>query len=894
MKVFIILLGLLFAIQVSAQRTEPVSSAERNQLSIDPMQLQGPPPPIDTMAPVLICGAGQDAVVSITGSISICSAVPLSFLSDNVTPNDALKKAIRKAGTGTGFPLDANGNPITEITYNCQELGLQLMEIWAMDEAGNASFCITDVSVWDIYDYCNQSYDSVLLCVKRHCDDSPIPGIPYSANGTVNFVPGFNFCQVPTVTDSAGCGVIYISEGTSVTVAVEIDDNPRNGLTTLDLLLIAKHIMGLQPFTDPYRLIAADANKSGSVTSFDIIEFQKLIKGLYTELPNNTSWRFIDADFQFPNPFNPFMTAFPEVISLPDFGGFPDTIQFYGIKIGDVNCSANLDSLYDPDYPDVNLIIKDTLLQAGQEYEMPIYLEGTDPWAGYQFALDFDSAKFQVTGIVATQWTNAGDWSLYPGRMATSWLYVPHPVDFGPNQPISIVRIKAIQTLALSEVLSLSSTSLHAEAYLGLDAVPYDLVLTFPPHVKAPELPVADKNNPGPDPTQLVDQAPPVLDCYSGFTVYMKPTNDVELWVWDFLGSVRDNSTPPGLIDVAIRKAGTGSGFPEDTLGTPVGNILFTCLEQGTQTVEVWARDLAGNTSVCQSNIIVYDINSYCSNKPWNVAFRIKTEMDEGIEVPIYVITGNNPNDSFYVNEVGYPYSEGYFDVATGSNITASIIKNDNPLNGVTTYDKVLINRHILGLEPLDSPYKIIAADADNNGVVDTMDILEIDKLILGEYTDFPNNTSWRFVPKDFVFPEPANPFATAFPENMMVQNLQIPVILEFVAIKVGDVNNSAVANLSDPSSEDRGLSNQSPLIGNAYPNPTPIGAVIPMELHANAWVSCSVYTMQGRQVWMNESELPAGVHSLDIPAEAFAHPGMYLWYVRAGDTVKTGKIVAK
>lgn len=529
MKAFFIFLTLLFAIHANAQRPEPVAGAERNPPLVDPAQLQPPPPPIDTMAPVLICGAAQEAVVSITGSISICSAVPLSFLSDNVTPNHALKKAIRKAGTGTGFPLDVNGNPITEVTYNCQELGLQLVEIWVMDEAGNASFCTTEVSVWDIYDYCNQSYDSVLLCVKRHCDDSPIPGIPYSADGTANFIPGFNFCQVPTVTDSAGCGVIYISEGTTVTVAVEIDDNPRNGLTTLDLLLIAKHVMGLQTFTDPYSLIAADANKSGSITSFDIIEFQKLIKGLYTELPNNTSWRFIDADFQFPNPFNPFMTAFPEVVTLHDFGGFPDTLQFYGIKIGDVNCSVTLGSLYDPDYPDVNLIIKDTLLQAGQEYEMPIYLEGTDPWAGYQFALDFDSTKFQVTGIIPTQWTNAGDWSLLPGRMATSWLYVPHPVDFGPNQPISIVRIKAIQTLALSEVLSLSATSLHAEAYSGVDAVPHDLVLTFPPQFKVPDVPVADKIIPGPDPTQLGDFAAPVVTCVNGLSANIMPTGMLTL-----------------------------------------------------------------------------------------------------------------------------------------------------------------------------------------------------------------------------------------------------------------------------------------------------------------------------------------------------------------------------
>ena len=40
--------------------------------------------------------------------------------------------------------------------------------------------------------------------------------------------------------------------------------------------------------------------------------------------------------------------------------------------------------------------------------------------------------------------------------------------------------------------------------------------------------------------------------------------------------------------------------------------------------------------------------------------------------------------------------------------------KNDNYLNGVSTLDLVLIQKHILGLQLLNSPYKVIAADINS------------------------------------------------------------------------------------------------------------------------------------------------------------------------------------
>ena len=43
--------------------------------------------------------------------------------------------------------------------------------------------------------------------------------------------------------------------------------------------------------------------------------------------------------------------------------------------------------------------------------------------------------------------------------------------------------------------------------------------------------------------------------------------------------------------------------------------------------------------------------------------------------------------------------------------------------DGLTTLDLLLMQRHILGLGLLDTPYKIIAGDVDNNGRVTSADL---------------------------------------------------------------------------------------------------------------------------------------------------------------------------
>jgi len=136
-------------------------------------------------------------------------------------------------------------------------------------------------------------------------------------------------------------------------------------------------------------------------------------------------------------------------------------------------------------------------------------------------------------------------------------------------------------------------------------------------------------------------------------------------------------------------------------------------------------------------------------------------------------------DDCFDLEDLEYP-------------ITVTPSKDNDHLNGVSTLDLVLIMRHILGVDVLDSPYKMVAADLSNDGKITLLDLIIARRLILSIIPSIPNNTSWRFIPASYQFASPTNPWGSEIPEyNYM---LEIPVSrFDYIAIKVGDVNGNAI-----------------------------------------------------------------------------------------------------
>jgi len=293
-----------------------------------------------------------------------------------------------------------------------------------------------------------------------------------------------------------------------------------------------------------------------------------------------------------------------------------------------------------------------------------------------------------------------------------------------------------------------------------------------------------------------VDTVPPVIVCEQDLTVHVGLCFST-VWASDLINTFSDDFTPLNEIEIGVRKPCTGNGFPEDKL-----SVIFSINEMGIWEVEVWARDNAGNTNSCSASVGVYDPDGSCDPSPTAVWVRTPA----GLGIKDVMVDGGGFNckgDTFSLSSYHIlTQANGgtdHFDFIRipGYNSQITPSKNINPLNGVTTYDLVLIQKHILGIELLDSPWKIIAADANQDGKVTTFDIITLRKLILGITTELPNGKSWRFAPKDYVFPNPANPFQPPFPERIEVPNTADPAPhhFQFTGVKIGDVDFSADPN---------------------------------------------------------------------------------------------------
>lgn len=231
--------------------------------------------------------------------------------------------------------------------------------------------------------------------------------------------------------------------------------------------------------------------------------------------------------------------------------------------------------------------------------------------------------------------------------------------------------------------------------------------------------------------------------------------------------------------------------------------LVVDCNDLGFIDVQLWVTDENGNADFCETSLEVQDNDGICGVNPnplVGVRGIIYTEAAEEVEE---VTVGLMSVDALYKtsNDLG---EYAFENMNTGGDYMVVPGKNDNHSNGVSTLDLVLVQRHILGLGELDSPYKLIAADVNNNEAITASDVVTLRKLVLGVYTEFPDNTSWRFIDADFDFPEYSNPWLSVIPEDYEINNLNQDMNIDFVGVKTGDVNGSVTANAQSVDSEVR------------------------------------------------------------------------------------------
>ncbi len=240
--------------------------------------------------------------------------------------------------------LGALPTEVDSLTMVCWDSFPAHFQVWTWDEAYNPGALQPDSSFGGP-NYIKREV-VVIPAGGTACDSLPIVrGRVATENGKVFSGLGINAegdIQVRTTTDEEGA--YLLTEFTpEVTYRFTVDtlmDNPANGVSILDVSLLARHILNIDLISSPYKIIAGDVNNSGNLTTLDIVLIRLMIIGELTEFPGGTpSWRFVPSDYTFPPGTTPFNPPFREYRLLNNLSGFNE-IDFVAIKMGDINCSA--------------------------------------------------------------------------------------------------------------------------------------------------------------------------------------------------------------------------------------------------------------------------------------------------------------------------------------------------------------------------------------------------------------------------------------------------------------------------------------------------------------------------------------------------------------------------
>lgn len=401
-------------------------------------------------------------------------------LSDNCTPTDQIQIGIRKQGEGTGFPTG------TEVSFGECDLGTNVLELWAKDGNGltNKCFVYVLVQAGNSGCACDPDGDLTLRGCARTINGQRAGSLEYqiTAQSTGGVTTPIN--KTLTQTDPDSCFEIPINHlpfGGNYRIRLEAlrNENPLNGVSTFDLLLISKHILGADTFQTIYKSAAADVNNSKSVTTFDILEIRKLILGIYDTFPDVPAWRFARPAANPNNLAGLGQVKFFQEFTLANLSSDTtiNNLDLIAIKSGDVNGNASPYFAAPPDdRARLLLTAADRRLRAGETAEVPIFFSENARLSGWQMALRFAPAALQIEAIEpgrAAAGFSPENFAIAPdGLLRALWFDAERSHDFAPNEAVISLKIKALRDGMLADALWLDEAVLVPEAYPSAEQSP--------------------------------------------------------------------------------------------------------------------------------------------------------------------------------------------------------------------------------------------------------------------------------------------------------------------------------------------------------------------------------------------------------------------------------------
>jgi len=358
------------------------------------------------------------------------------------------------------FSTDVNDSCVN---YTCVDTGVNIVNLYVWDQFDNFDFCSTTVTVQDNFMVCDSSNSKPIIVGNiKNEDNEPVQNVEVSING-------IDLASVMTEADGE-FEFAELQAGDDYTIYPLCNENYRNGVSTFDIIQISKHILNERPLDSPYKMIAADANRSGSVTTLDIVAVQKLILHITNDLPNNTSWRFVPRDYLFPIQSNPWYETFPELSSVNDISGV-NQVDFTAIKIGDVNGDADMANSNFVDFrtfdEHLTFFVSNQKFEKGKRVEIDFTSDNFQEILGYQSTIHFDENALELAEIIAGNAISEKDFGttfLNEGMLTTSW-HSSTAKSFAPDEVLFTLVFNTKEIGEVASSIWINGSLTPAEAY---------------------------------------------------------------------------------------------------------------------------------------------------------------------------------------------------------------------------------------------------------------------------------------------------------------------------------------------------------------------------------------------------------------------------------------------